>query len=307
MWIANRWKEFALLEASDGEKLEDWAGYILIRPDPQIIWKSEKKNKFWQKPNAHYYRSSTGGGRWEFFDLPKQWDLHYVLKSHGQGLDESGRSEALTFHLKPFTFKHTGVFPEQATNWEFIYDKIRYRSLQNQALGKNKPVRVLTLFAYTGGSTMAAAKANAMVTHVDASKGMVSWARENALSSGLSAAHIRYLADDAKKFVAREIRRGNKYDAIIMDPPSYGRGPKGELWKLEDDLFFLLRQSSELLSDDPLFFIISSFTKGLAPGILKYMIELVCKGGRAESSEIGLPLYQSKLVLPAGCSCRYIF
>ena len=234
--------------------------------------------------NGHYHRSAKGGGEWEFFDLPEQWTIGY---------------RGLTFNLKPFSFKHTGLFPEQAANWDWFSDKIR------QA---NRPIKVLNLFAYTGGATLAAAKAGASVTHVDASKGMVAWAKENAISSGLSDAPIRWLVDDCVKFVEREIRRGNHYDAIIMDPPSYGRGPKGEIWKIEDAIHPLVKLCAQLLSDDPLFFLINSYTTGLAPAVLTYMIslEVVSKyGGHVDSQEIGLPVKETGLVLPCGASGRW--
>ena len=212
MWIADGWKDYEVIDSSCGEKLERWGDYILVRPDPQVIWDTEKKDKRWRKMNGHYHRSNKGGGEWEFFDLPKQWQIHY---------------KELTFNLQPFSFKHTGLFPEQATNWDWFSEKIKKA---------NRPIKVLNLFAYTGGATIAAANAGASVTHVDASKGMVTWAKENARSSGLEDAPIRWLVDDCVKFVEREIRRGNKYDGIIMDPPSYGRGPKGEIWKIEEKI-----------------------------------------------------------------------
>ena len=210
MWIADNWKDYKVIDCSDGEKLERWGEYTLIRPDPQVLWSFPRKDRGWREWNGHYHRSSKGGGEWEFRKLPEQWEIHY-----GE----------LTFHLKPFSFKHTGLFPEQAVNWDWFSEQIRTAT---------RPVKVLNLFAYTGGATCAAAKAGASVTHVDASKGMVTWAKENAAASGLSDAPIRWLVDDCVKFVEREIRRGNHYDAIIMDPPSYGRGPKGEIWKIED-------------------------------------------------------------------------
>ena len=234
MWIADRWKDYEVLDCSSGETLERWGDFLLIRPDPQVIWETPKENRGWRRPNGHYHRSAKGGGEWEFFDLPQQWTIGY----HG-----------LTFNLKPFSFKHTGLFPEQAANWDWFGEKI-------QKAGR--PIKVLNLFAYTGGATLAAAKAGASVTHVDASKGMVGWAKENAKSSGLEDAPIRWIVDDCVKFVEREIRRGNHYDAIIMDPPSYGRGPKGEIWKIEDAIHPLVKLCVQLLSDDPLFFLINS-------------------------------------------------
>ena len=227
MWLADRWKDYEVIDCSAGEKLERWSKYILLRPDPQVIWDTPKTNKSWNKLNGHYHRSKKGGGEWEFFDLPKEWTIHYSLPINKE----------LTFHLKPFSFKHTGLFPEQATNWDWFSKKI------HEAKNCGRDVKVLNLFAYTGGATLAAAAAGASVTHVDASKGMVTWAKENAASSGLGDAPIRWLVDDCVKFVEREIRRGNHYDAIIMDPPSYGRGPKGEIWKIEESVYPLVQLS----------------------------------------------------------------
>ena len=217
MWTANNWKDYEVIDTSQGEKLERWGDYLLVRPDPQVIWNTPKRHRGWKHPNGHYHRSSRGGGEWEFFDLPQQWSISY----------DSPACHGLTFNLKPFSFKHTGLFPEQAVNWDWFSEKIR---------NAGRPVKVLNLFAYTGGATLAAAAAGANVTHVDASKGMVGWAKENAVSSGLEKAPIRWLVDDCMKFVEREIRRGNHYDGIIMDPPSYGRGPKGEIWKIEESI-----------------------------------------------------------------------
>ena len=283
MWIADNWKDYEVLDTSKGEKLERWGNYLLIRPDPQVIWDTPKKNRGWKKCNGHYHRSSKGGGDWEFFDLPKQWQIHY-----GE----------LTFNLKPFSFKHTGLFPEQAANWDWFGDLIRRA---------DRPVKVLNLFAYTGGATLAAAAAGAHVTHVDASKGMVTWAKENAASSGLSDAPIRWIVDDCVKFVQREIRRGNHYDAIIMDPPSYGRGPKGEIWKIEESIHGLIQLCTQLLSEDPLFFLVNSYTTGLQPAVLTYMIatELKKFKGFVRSEEIGLPVTDTGLVLPCGASGRW--
>lgn len=284
MWIADGWKEYEVIDTSKGEKLERWGDYILVRPDPQVIWDTPKTHKGWKKRNGHYHRSSKGGGEWEFFDLPKQWDLHY---------------KELTFHLQPFSFKHTGLFPEQAVNWDWFSEKIRQV--------KERQVKVLNLFAYTGGATLAAAKAGAAVTHVDASKGMVTWAKENAESSGLGQAPIRYIVDDCVKFVEREIRRGNRYDAIIMDPPSYGRGPKGEIWKIEDSIHPFVQLCTQVLSDDPIFFLINSYTTGLQAGVLSYMIsqELGKYKGKVTADEIGLPVSGNGLVLPCGASGRW--
>lgn len=283
MWIADQWKDYEVIDCSGGEKLERWDRYILLRPDPQVIWDTPRSDKRWTHLNAHYHRSTKGGGEWEFFDLPKQWNVHY---------------KTLTFHLKPFSFKHTGLFPEQAVNWDWIADQIRHAG---------RPVRVLNLFAYTGGATLAAAKAGAQVTHVDASKGMVTWAKENALASGLGAAPIRWLVDDCIKFVEREIRRGRTYDAVIMDPPSYGRGPKGEIWKIEDAVYSLIQNCTKILTPQPLFFLINSYTTGLQPAVLAYMLGLVMKqyGGIANAQEIGLPVSSSGLILPCGASGRW--
>ena len=284
MWIADNWKDYEVIDCSSGEKLERWGDYMLVRPDPQVIWNTEKDKKQWRNINGHYHRSAKGGGEWEFFNLPEQWTINY---------------KNLTFNLKPFSFKHTGLFPEQATNWDWFSEKIK---------NAGRPVKVLNLFAYTGGATLAAAAAGAQVTHVDASKGMVGWAKENAVSSGLAEAPIRWLVDDCVKFVEREIRRGNKYDGIIMDPPSYGRGPKGEIWKIEESIHHFVKLCASLLSDDPLFFLINSYTTGLAPAVLTYMISTeVSKvhGGKVEAQEIGLPVKNTGLVLPCGASGRW--
>ena len=289
MWIADQWKDYEVMDCSAGEKLERWGNYTLVRPDPQVIWNTPKKNVGWRKKNAHYHRSKKGGGEWEFIDLPKQWQLHY---------------RDLTFNLQPFSFKHTGLFPEQATNWDWFSELILNRKKQNQ----NKEIKVLNLFAYTGGATIAAAKAGASVTHVDASKGMVTWAKENAVSSGLKDAPIRWIVDDCVKFVEREIRRGKKYDGIIMDPPSYGRGPKGEIWKIEEKIHSFIELCTNVMSDDPLFYLVNSYTTGLQPAVIAYMMntEIVSRhGGKVLSDEIGLPVTDSKLVLPCGASGRW--
>ncbi len=294
MWIADNWKDYEVIDTSSGEKLERWENYILVRPDPQVIWNTAREDARWKKPNGHYHRSSKGGGEWEFFKLPEEWDVHYSRPD----------SPGLTFHLKPFSFKHTGLFPEQAVNWDWFTSIIR-KKLNNNP---DHEVRVLNLFAYTGGATLSAAAAGAHVTHVDASKGMVSWAKENASSSGLSNAPIRWLVDDCVKFVEREIRRGNTYDAIIMDPPSYGRGPKGEIWKIEDCIYPFLELTAKVLSGKPLFFLINSYTTGLQPAVLTYMLESVISsryGGHVHSSEIGLPVSSNGLVLPCGASGRW--
>ena len=287
MFLADQWKDYEVLDCSDGDKLERWGKYILRRPDPQVIWQNVQKAPEWKKLNAHYQRSAKGGGQWEFFDLPEEWQIGYG---------------ALRFNLKPFSFKHTGLFPEQAANWDWFSELIRKR------VDAGKSVKVLNLFAYTGGATLAAAAAGASVTHVDASKGMVSWAKENAEASGLSACPIRWLVDDCQKFVEREIRRGNKYDAIIMDPPSYGRGPKGEIWKIEDMFHPFLKLSVQLLSDDPLFVLLNSYTTGFAPSVLSYLLGLEVQsrfGGSVDASEIGLPVKTTGLVLPCGSSGRW--
>lgn len=283
MWIADGWKDYEVLDTSGGEKLERWGDYLLVRPDPQVIWNTKKENPGWKKKNGHYHRSSKGGGEWEFFHLPEQWEINY---------------KDLTFRLKPFSFKHTGLFPEQATNWDWFGDLIRRA---------NRPIKVLNLFAYTGGATLAAAAAGASVTHVDASKGMVNWAKENAAVSGLSDKPIRWLVDDCTKFVEREIRRGNHYDAIIMDPPSYGRGPKGEIWKIEDSVFPLIKLCAQLLTDKPLFFLVNSYTTGLQPAVLRYMIATALEkyDGTVTADEIGLPVSSNGLVLPCGASGRF--
>ena len=285
MWIADNWKDYEVLDTSSGEKLERWGDYILVRPDPQVIWDTPHDHAGWSHKNGHYHRSAKGGGEWEFFDLPQEWTIHY---------------RELTFHLKPFSFKHTGLFPEQAVNWDWFSRMIREA---------HRPVKVLNLFAYTGGATVSAAAAGASVTHVDASKGMVTWAKENAVSSGLGDAPIRWLVDDCVKFVEREIRRGNKYDGIIMDPPSYGRGPKGEIWKIEESVFPFIELCSKLLSDDALFLLINSYTTGLQPAVLSYMLNTVLTkrfGGQVEAEEIGLPVTESGLVLPCGASGRWV-
>ncbi len=284
MWTAANWKDYEILDTSSWEKLERWGDYLLVRPDPQVIWNTPKKNAGWQKRNGHYHRSSKGGGEWEFFNLPNEWEIRY-----GE----------LTFRLKPFSFKHTGLFPEQAVNWEWFSALIRHAG---------RPVKVLNLFAYTGGATLAAAKAGAQVTHVDASKGMVTWAKENAVSSGLGDAPIRWLVDDCVKFVEREIRRGNTYDAIIMDPPSYGRGPKGEIWKMEENIFPFLELTAQILSENALFCLINSYTTGLQPAVLTYMLHTAIVrrfGGHVTADEIGLPVRDSGLVLPCGASGRW--
>lgn len=284
MWIADKWNDYEVLDTSEGEKLERWGDYLLIRPDPQVIWNTPRTNPGWKKENAHYHRSSKGGGEWEFFSLPQEWSIGY---------------RDLSFRLKPFSFKHTGLFPEQAVNWDWAASIIRKAG---------RPLKVLNLFAYTGGATLSAARAGANVTHVDASRGMVAWAKENAQASGLEDAPIRWLVDDCVKFVEREIRRGNHYDGIIMDPPSYGRGPKGEIWKMEENIFPFLELTARLLSEDARFFLINSYTTGLQPAVLHYLLGACIArrfGGQLESGEIGLPVTDTGLILPCGASGRW--
>lgn len=277
--------DYELIDTSAGERLERWRDIILIRPDPQIIWNTERKNPLWYNAHARYHRSSSGGGQWERYKkVPDVWTVRY-----GE----------LQFNLKPMGFKHTGLFPEQAVNWDLMSDLIRLR-------GGN--VRVLNLFGYTGAATLACAAAGANVTHVDASKGMVAWAKDNAVASRLADKPVRWLVDDCKKFVMREIRRGNKYDGIVMDPPSYGRGPGGEIWKLEEQLWDLLGLCAQLMSDDPLFFLLNSYTTGLSPSVMGYMLStLVAKGrGTVTCDEIGLPVTESGLVLPCGNTAAWL-
>ena len=284
MWCSDNWSEYQLLDANDGERLEKWGNYVLVRPDPQIIWKGEAKNKLWKNADGIYRRSSGGGGGWVKSKMPEQWTVSY-----GE----------LTFRIKPMGFKHTGLFPEQAANWDWFSGLIK---------NADRPIKVLNLFAYTGGATMAAAKAGAQVVHVDASKGMVAMAKENAALCGLSDAPIRYIVDDCKKFVEREIRRGNKYDGIIMDPPSYGRGPNGEVWKLEDNVDELISLVSQVLSDEPLFFLINSYTTGLSPMTMSYIVDLKVAskyGGKTEAGELGLRVKETGLALPCGASSRW--
>lgn len=284
MWSANNWNDYQLLDASDGERLERWGKYILIRPDPQIIWHSEKRAPEWKRADGIYRRANTGGGKWIKKELPEEWNISYG---------------DLSFVLRPMGFKHTGLFPEQAANWDWFSELIK---------NAGRPIKVLNLFAYTGGATVAAAKAGASVCHVDAAKGMVAQAKENARLSGLESAPIRYIVDDCKKFVEREIRRGNKYDAIIMDPPSYGRGPSGEIWKIEDSIDDLVALTAQVLSDKPLFFLINSYTTGLSPLTMSYIVDLrISKvhGGKCEASEIALPVKYSGGFMPCGASARW--
>ncbi len=284
MWCSDNWKDYELLDTSDGERLERWGDYILIRPDPQIIWSGVAKHPAWKKADGIYRRSQNGGGGWVKSRMPAEWKIGYG---------------SLKFNLKPMGFKHTGLFPEQAANWDWFSSLIKK---------SGRPVKVLNLFAYTGGATVAAAASGASVVHVDASKGMVAMAKENAALSGLSDAPIRYIVDDCKKFVEREIRRGNKYDGIIMDPPSYGRGPSGEVWKLEESIDEFVRLASQLLSDDPLFFLVNSYTTGLSPMTMSYIMDLNIKsrfGGKTESGELGLRVTQTGGMLPCGASSRW--
>lgn len=284
MWVSDKWKDYELIDCAGGEKLERWGSQILVRPDPQAIWKTPRKNVLWKNPSARYSRSETGGGHWDKNNLPESWQIKYG---------------DLTFNVKPMNFKHTGIFPEQAANWDYAMNMIKIA---------DRPINVLNLFAYTGGATIACAKAGANVCHVDAAKGMVSWAKENARSSGLENAPVRWIVDDCGRFVEREIRRGRKYDAIIMDPPSYGRGPGGEVWKLEDNLWDFVSLCSGVLSDDPLFVMINSYTTGLSPSVLSYICQSIFgqkAGGRSESRELGLPVAESGLILPCGSTCRW--
>lgn len=286
MWISKDWKDYELIDASDGERLERWGKYILIRPDPQVIWHSDKKSPLWKKADASYRRSHSGGGAWSENRLPESWTIGYG---------------DLNFRIKPMGFKHTGLFPEQATNWDWFSDLIRRAG---------RPIKVLNLFAYTGGATVAAARAGASVCHVDASKGMVAAAKENAALSGLKDAPIRYIVDDCKKFIERELRRGNRYDGIIMDPPSYGRGPTGEVWKLEENIDAFVAMTAGLLSDMPLFFLLNSYTTGLSASAMRYLagLHLLSRfNGKAEAEELGLPVTASGMAIPCGSSVRCTF
>ena len=283
MYLASGWNEYEILDAGNGDKLERWGDVTLLRPDPQAIWTMDDAA---QRADAVYFRSASGGGHWEYRrDLPEQWTIAY---------------RDLRFVVRPTGFKHTGLFPEQAVNWDWMREQI---TAFQKCTGRR--AKVLNLFAYTGGATCACAKAGAEVAHVDAAKGMVAWAKDNAAASGLAGAPIRYLVDDCVKFVRREIRRGNRYDGILMAPPSYGRGPTGEMWKIENDLFSLVTLCAELLSDDPCFFLINSYTTGLAPTVLKNVLQLALPKGRTEADEIGLPITRGRLVLPCGASGRW--
>ncbi len=284
MYIADGWKDYEVLDTGSGEKLERWGKIILRRPDPQVIWPAENES-LWKSADAHYHRSTQGGGQWEMLSkIPEQWTVSY---------------RELTFRVRPTGFKHTGLFPEQAANWDWMSELIR---------SARRPVRVLNLFAYTGGATMACLNAGAEVCHVDAAKGMVQWAKENAQLSGLTDRPARYIVDDALKFVLREQRRGKQYEGILMDPPSYGRGPDGQVWKLENEVYGLVEECAKLLSDQPLFFLINGYTTGLQPAVLRNLIEKTVVrryGGRAMADEVGLPVREGNIVLPCGASGRW--
>ncbi len=287
MWISDAWRDYALLDCGGGQRLERWGPYRLVRPDPQAIWEPASPAEAWRDPDARYHRSAAGGGRWENRGLPDAWPLAY---------------RHLRFQVKPMSFKHTGIFPEQAVNWDFIDGRVRRR------LAAGRPMRVLNLFAYTGAATLAAAAAGAQVCHVDAAKGMVAWARENAAASGLSDRPVRWLVDDCSAFLERELRRGNRYDALIMDPPSYGRGPTGQVWKLEDDLYRFVLRSVALLSDEPDFVLLSAYSTGLGPGVAGYVLGAALRprlGGAVACEELGLPVQSTGLTLPCGCSARW--
>ncbi len=283
MRYSTEWKDYELIDCSCGEKLERWTREILIRPDPQVIWKSEKEHRLWYQPDARYVRSRTGGGKWQTYNrIPEAWQVRY---------------KDLTFNIKTMGFKHTGLFPEQAVNWDYTRELIRKSQREN--------VKVLNLFAYTGAATVACLKEGASVVHVDASKGMVSWAKENARLSGVDDGDVRWIVDDCIKFVQREIRRGNKYDIIILDPPSYGRGPKGEIWHLEDSIYDFVRLVSQVLSDEPIMVLLNSYTTGLSASVMKYILDDVItkeKGGKTQADEIGLPVSSNGQVLPCGSS-----
>ena len=284
MWLSEHWKEYELIDCGRGEKLERWGDQLLVRPDPQAIWNTPRHHKGWKVNAGRYARSNTGGGQWTNKSMPDRWTIQYG---------------DLTFNIKPMNFKHTGLFPEQAANWDWAMDKIRKAG---------RPISVLNLFGYTGAATVACAKAGATVCHVDAAKGMVAWGKDNAAASGLSDAPIRWIVDDCAKFVEREIRRGRRYDAIIMDPPSYGRGPGGEVWKLEQNLWPFVSLCAGVLSDDPLFVLINSYTTGLSASVLSYVTESIFTkkfGGSSDAQELGLPVTDSGLWLPCGASCRW--
>lgn len=288
MRYSTDWKDYELIDCSGGEKLERWAREILIRPDPQVIWKSEKENRLWYQPSARYNRSRTGGGKWQVFRrMPDAWQVRY---------------KDLTFNIKTMGFKHTGLFPEQAVNWDYT------RKLIHES-GREE-VKVLNLFAYTGAATVACLKEGASVVHVDASKGMTQWAKENAKLSGVDGEDVRWIVDDCMKFVQREIRRGNRYDIVILDPPSYGRGPKGEIWHLEDSIYDFVKLVSQVLSDEPIMVLLNSYTTGLSASVMKYILDDVItkeKGGKVEADEIGLPVTSNGQVLPCGSSAIWTY
>ena len=283
MWIADGWEDYELLDCGGGEKLERWGKQILVRPDPQAIWETPRTNRGWRNAQGRYYRSSSGGGHWDKEKLPESWTVNY---------------KDLKFQVKPMNFKHTGLFPEQAVNWDFAREKIK---------NAERPIRVLNLFAYTGGATVACAAAGAQVCHVDAAKGMVAWAKDNLAASGLAGAPVRFIVDDVMKFVLREQRRGRTYHGILMDPPSYGRGPNGEMWKIEDNLYPLVEECVKLLDGEARFFLINSYTTGLAPSVLSNVLKcsLGKRGGKIESDEVGLPITRGGMVLPCGASGRW--
>lgn len=286
MWLADKWSDYKLIDSCNGEKLEYWGDFLLRRPDPQAIWLERSEDKLWDKTDARYHRSNSGGGKWQYFNknLPERWTVNY---------------RNLVFNIKPMGFKHTGLFPEQAVNWDWFSQLIK---------NAGRPINVLNLFAYTGGATVAALEAGAEVVHVDAAKGMVTWAKENVVSSGLGDKPVRYIVDDVVKFVQREFRRGRKYDAIIMDPPSYGRGPNGEIWKIENELYPLILECMTILSDNPLFFLINSYTTGLSASILTNVLTMTIAkkyGGKITADEIGIPMAANHLALPCGISGRW--
>jgi len=286
VWTSDKWSDYEILDTTNGEKLERWDKYILVRPDPQVIWNTEKTHKNWKKYNALYNRNSQGGGSWDIIDLPETFSVKY---------------DNFTFLLKPMNFKHTGLFPEQAVNWDWCAGKIK-----NAHNARNTPINVLNLFAYTGAASIVCSRAGADICHVDASKGMVSWAKENAVLNNIS--NIRFIVDDCIKFVQKEQRRGKKYDAIIMDPPSYGRGPNGEIWKIEEELYKFMDLCTTILSDNPLFFLLNSYTTGFSAGCMKYLLEATLGKkfkGLITASEIGLPVKNSPYVLPCGASARF--
>ena len=286
MLLAENWEDYEIIDASNGQKLERWKDIYLLRPDPQIVWDNgDLLEKYHSLIDAVYYRSNKGGGHWENLkSIPGSWNVSY---------------KNLVFNIKQMGFKHTGLFPEQAVNWDFMINKIKKA---------NRPIKVLNLFAYTGGASVACLSAGASVTHVDSSRGMVDWCKENVKSSGMEDYPVRYLIDDVVKFVQREIRRGNKYDAIIMDPPSYGRGANGEVWDIEKNLNYLVEICTEILSDEPLFFLINSYTTGLSSTVLSNMLRMTVNKkyeGKVTCGEVGIPIKENSLVLPCGIYGRW--